>query len=212
MADSRQESSVWLRTRASLLERLKRDARDDDWKEFYDLYWRVVYGYAMRLGLNPTDAQDIVQEVFIAVLRRLPALQYDRSRGRFLSWMKKVTRHKVIDAYRRRQARVEGGVQVEPRDGEGDALDRVDAPVPGESADPWETEWQNAMLSLALERVRTRVDAATYQAFCLYALQGQSPQQVLEATGLPSANAVYLVRTRMVQYLKEEVERIAEEI
>ena len=82
-----QTSLVWLQTRASLLDRLDGDVREQDWEEFYEMYWRVIYGYGRGWGLSPDDAEDLVQEVMVTVLRRLPAFEYDRSRGRFLSWI-----------------------------------------------------------------------------------------------------------------------------
>ena len=64
-----------LRTRRSLLSRL-RDLDDrESWRTFFDLYWRMLYNVARRSGLGEADAEDVVQETVVAVARRmLPGL------------------------------------------------------------------------------------------------------------------------------------------
>jgi len=54
-----------------LLSRLK-DWRDDaSWQEFFDTYWRLIYGVARKAGLSDAEAQDIVQETVFSVVRVL---------------------------------------------------------------------------------------------------------------------------------------------
>ena len=78
-------------TRASLLSRLK--DRDDHvgWQEFFDTYWKLIYGVALKAGLNDSEAQDVVQETVIYVAKKLPDFRYDPEKGSFksvlsLSW------------------------------------------------------------------------------------------------------------------------------
>ena len=95
--DKTKTMSVWLRTRASLLARLKGADSEPAWDEFYDMYWRAIYGYALHFGVHPQHAGDIVQEVFVKIFRNMPSFEYDRTRGRFLTWVKTVTRNTVMD-------------------------------------------------------------------------------------------------------------------
>src|SRR5262245_58373801 len=51
-----------LKTRASLIERLRdRDDRDS-WREFFNRYWKLVYGLAIKSGLTEGEAEEVVQE------------------------------------------------------------------------------------------------------------------------------------------------------
>src|SRR5437764_5754537 len=51
-----------LATRRSLVERLPDLADRAKWQEFFDTYWRLIYGVARKAGLNDAEAQDVVQE------------------------------------------------------------------------------------------------------------------------------------------------------
>src|ERR1700761_4833643 len=61
-----------IQTRTTLLEKLK-DWRDNpSWQEFFDTYWKLIYGFAIRSGLNAVEAQDVVQETMLSVAKHIP--------------------------------------------------------------------------------------------------------------------------------------------
>src|SRR5829696_6927669 len=90
----------FLPTRQSLLSRLHDWQDHDGWREFFDTYWRLVYRVARQAGLNDATAQDVVQNTFIYLARRMPKFRYDPARGSFKSWLRRVTRSR-ISVYRR---------------------------------------------------------------------------------------------------------------
>jgi hypothetical protein len=47
-------------TRESLLSRLKNWEDRDSWEDFFDTYWKLIYGTARKAGLTDAEAQDIV--------------------------------------------------------------------------------------------------------------------------------------------------------
>jgi hypothetical protein len=47
-------------TRASLLHRLKDLGDDKSWREFFLIYWKLIYTVAIRAGLTDAEAQDVV--------------------------------------------------------------------------------------------------------------------------------------------------------
>jgi hypothetical protein len=66
-----------LPTRQSLLARL-RDWHDQaGWREFFETYWRLIYNVARRTGLPDAEAQDVVQNTFIYLARRMPNFRYE---------------------------------------------------------------------------------------------------------------------------------------
>ena len=183
---------------------------ESSWQEFYEMYWRAIYGYALRFGMREADAQDIVQEVFVKIFRQMPAFDYDRGKGRFLSWVKTVTRTTVLDAYRRKNARIEGKLKaIEPGPDES-GLEGIADPDGHQISDPWELEWQKSLMAQGLMRVRARVSEITYSAFCLYALDGKSVKDVGEALGI-APSTVYVHSSRIMTMLKEEVSALATE-
>ena len=53
-------------TRRSLLSRLKDWDNQDSWRDFFNTYWRLIYEFAAKAGLDDADAQDVVQETVIS--------------------------------------------------------------------------------------------------------------------------------------------------
>src|SRR5688572_11646586 len=88
-------------TRQSLLTRLRDWQDQDGWREFFDCYWRLIYNVARKSGLADAEAQDVVQNTFMYLARRMPSFRYDRTRGAFKSRLRVVTRSR-ISVYRRR--------------------------------------------------------------------------------------------------------------
>ena len=54
-------------TRPSLLVRLRDVSQHEAWTEFVEIYEPLVYRLARKGGLQHADAQDLAQEVFVAV-------------------------------------------------------------------------------------------------------------------------------------------------
>ena len=65
----------------------------------YGRYGRACYGLARRILTDEQLAQDVVQEVFLAVWR--DASRFDASRGGFSTWLLSMTHHKAVDSVRR---------------------------------------------------------------------------------------------------------------
>ena len=61
------------------------------WREFFDTYWRLIFNVARKSGLNDAEAQDVVQNTFIYLSRRMKHFRYEPSRGSFKSWLRVVT-------------------------------------------------------------------------------------------------------------------------
>lgn len=197
-------------TRQSLLSRL-RDWQDQaGWREFFDTYWRLIYNVARKAGLADAEAQDVVQNTFIYLARRMPNFRYDRDRGSFRSWLRVVTRSR-ISAHRRRSAAARSFIR-ESSPGE-------DAPADWEqvadsAVDPldevWRREWEQNLIQVAFRRLRSKVSARQLLIFHL-AARGELPlTQVARKLGVNLAQ-VYLARHRVGKLFKAEVLRLRQE-
>lgn len=71
----------------------------------YDLMAGPIYSLASRLLGDATEAQDVVQDIFLQVWRT--AGSYDASRGTVFSWIATLTRNRAIDRLRMRRRRSE---------------------------------------------------------------------------------------------------------
>ena len=202
----------FLPTRQSLLSRL-RDCQDQaGWREFFDSYWRLVYNVARKAGLQDAEAQDVVQNTFIYLTRKMPNFRYDPARGSFKSWLRVVTRSR-IGVYRRREKADEKFIR-EPLPGLSDELTDPLEEIPDPAGDAldevWQREWEENLLQTALRRVRARVSAQQLLIFRLASKEDLSLNQVAKKLHV-SLPQVYLARHRVGRLFKAEVQRIRRE-
>jgi len=95
--------------------------------ELYRRYSGAAYGLALRVTVQDTIAQEVVQDAFLALWRAPEA--YDPSRGAFRSFFLSLVHHRAVDADRREQRlrnRTERASNLEPLRGEDVAEDVVE--------------------------------------------------------------------------------------
>jgi RNA polymerase sigma-70 factor (ECF subfamily) len=196
-------------TRASLIARLRNWQDQSSWQEFFETYWRLIYGVARKAGLSVDEAQDVVQETMFATAKHLPAFKYDPAIGSFKAWLLNMTRWRITDQFRKR-----GPVSM--HHGAGQSADTTQGTDTVASvADPaefalhhvWEEEWQANLVEAAIANVRRKIDPLKYQIFDLYVNKEWPPEKVA-ATLAISTNQVYVAKHRVTQLIKEEVARL----
>ena len=93
------------RTNISLIARVRDRTDDESWREFYQFYHPLLTRYLRRLGLPEHSANDVIQDVFVRLLQALPTFDLDSKRGRFRSYLWKLTYSGLVDEARRVKAR-----------------------------------------------------------------------------------------------------------
>lgn len=198
-------------TRRSLLSRLKDWDNHDSWREFFDTYWRLIYDFALKAGLDDASAQDVVQDTVLAVARQMKGFRYDPAVGSFKAWLMQITRRRIADQLRRRYrsvvagaAQLEDAAAVEAMDGIGNAGDdRLEA--------IWEEEWREHITAAAMERVKRQVRPEHVQMFEFAVLKHWPASKVAEALGC-TLTQVYMARHRVGKLIKKEVQRLEKQM
>ena len=92
-------------TRASLVLSLKNRSNAEAWSEFHKLYAPLLYRYARGRGLPRDDAEEIRDQCLEVVTRKMPTFEYDKEKGGFKNWLRRVADNKVVDFRRKRRER-----------------------------------------------------------------------------------------------------------
>src|SRR3989454_5156042 len=82
--------------------------------QLYDRYHGIVKALILRIIHNETEADDLLQEVFMEIWNQ--AKNFSAEKGKPLGWMVTLTRRRAIDSLRKKQAyaRAEERLQAEP--------------------------------------------------------------------------------------------------
>lgn len=72
-------------------------------------YWKPVYHYVRRKGLDADAAQDAVQDVFAQLLEKDFLAKLDPQRGRFRSYLRTAADHLLVNQHEKRTAQKRGG-------------------------------------------------------------------------------------------------------
>src|SRR5580693_7840627 len=142
---SEKAGDVFAATRHSLVERLVNWEDQRNWQDFFETYWRLIYGVARKSGLSDAEAQDVVQETVITVAKNIS--KYERSAGSFKSWLLHTTRWRIADQFRKRAPAT---AQSPTRGGSGRETATIERiPDKCDIRATWDTEWQQHVFHAA---------------------------------------------------------------
>lgn len=170
------------------------DGRHSALDELYARYGRVVYSLARRIVVDAGLAEDVAQEVFLALWRD-PG-KFDPSRGAFGTWLLSLTHHRAVDSVRREEAvRRRRSRAVE----DVASLALTQAPLPVDD---------QAWGGVRRDRVRAalrRLPEPQREALTLAYFGGYTQREVAALTGTPLGT----VKTRMLAGMRRLREYLA---
>lgn len=182
-------------TPVSLLERLHQPGAASNpaaWNRFVELYTPLLHAWASRLNLSETDAADLVQDVFVVLLRKLPEFRYDPGQS-FRGWLRVVMANQWRDQQRRAPVPAV------------DDLHRVaDTAAPDPAEIFADREYRASLVRRALDLMRSDFEPATWQACWQVAAEGRAAAEVARELGL-SVAAVYAANYRVLRRLRRDL-------
>ena len=186
-------------TSLSLLDRLsERSAAPESWTRLVELYEPLLKSWLARYGVQPADADDLVQEVLVVVVRELPDFRHNKRTGAFRSWLRGILIHRLRDFWRARHYRpiAAGGSDVRRQ------LDEL-AVENGALSRLWDRQHDEHVIRRLLASVRPHVAATTWKAFCRQSLDGDAAADVAAELRI-SIDSAYAAKSRVLKLLRLE--------
>ncbi len=184
-------------TSLTLMMRVQQDPADPRaWDEFVERYHPIIRAWCLRWGSQPSDADDVAQQVLLRLLGAMKNYRRDPAHG-FRGWLKTVTHNAWLDfvGSRRRTPGQDVGRLASIADSH-DALADLEKQM--------ENAFERELLELAMRRVEQRVKPTTWEAFRLTHVEHLSGAEAARRLNIP-ASQVFVAKHRGVKLLKEEV-------
>lgn len=185
--------------------RLRTPKDAEAWEEFTQIYRPLIFRIAISRGLQPADANDVVQEAMSRVAKSIRLFDPDPEKGSFRGWLSRITRNLVIEFLRNKNRL--------PKTSDDSAVYKLVQSKPDPNPNPcsesklFDLEYERQLFAWAAEKVESRFAPATWQAFWQTAVENKPVDDVAKRLNI-SRGAVYIARSRVIAALKTVVEKI----
>ena len=156
------------------------------------MYTPILAIWSRRLGLQPDDANDLVQDVFVLLMRKLSLYRRDGG-ARFRDWLRTVLTNRFRELRRRNRPSLVGDLD----DGE----DQNEASDP--AAEFWAREYRTLVVAKAMDVIQRDFEETTWRAFLATTADGRRTAEVAAELGMTEA-AVYAGKARILARLRRE--------
>jgi RNA polymerase sigma-70 factor, ECF subfamily len=164
-------------------------------EQLFVRYSRMLYALAYRMVTDQQVAEDLVQEVLLAVWRR--AASYTPQLGTARSWLFSIMHHRTIDYLRRVRRR---SILKQTKWEEVDLDERMAVP------DVWNEAWRSVQSEL-VRTALTQLSPEQQRVIELAYFQGWTHTEIAERLQLPLGTVKARIRLGLI-HLKRILERI----
>jgi RNA polymerase sigma-70 factor (ECF subfamily) len=184
-----------METCLTLLDSLKQ-RRSDAWESFVSRYGAVIRRWAGSWKVPPDDVEDLLQDVYLKVLRRVSEFERERA-GSFRAWLKVIARHCWLEVLRSASRRKDHAF-LSAFAGNAESLRGLQSDL--------ERLADQELLIRGMDHVRGFVDQRTWEAFYLTTIEGLSGAEVAERLSMP-IQMVYVAKCRVKQRLANRLKQ-----
>src|SRR6201997_1475774 len=163
----------------------------------YQLHSRRVYALCLRMVGNPADAEDLMQEAFLQLFRKISTF---RGESAFSTWLHRMTVNVVLMRLRKKVLPVASLEETTESDEESGGL-RKDVGAP-------DLRLSGAVDRVNLERSIEKLPPGYKTVFVLHDIQGYEHNEIAEIMDCSVGNSksqLHKARTRLRELLQEEM-------
>ncbi len=160
-------------------------------EEIYTRHHRRVYSICLRMLQNASEAEDLTQDVFIQLYRKIGSFRGDSA---FTTWLHRMTVNQVLMHFRKRTVKFEKTTE------EGETPDQV---VTG-TANP---EKMRIVDKIALENAITQLPDGYRNVFVLHDIEGFEHEEVARILGCSvgtSKSQLHKARLKLQKLLRKK--------
>jgi RNA polymerase sigma-70 factor (ECF subfamily) len=189
-------------TSASLLERLRAQPDGDAWQRLVGVYTPLLRHWLGGYGLQPSDIDDLTQEVLAVLVRELPQFQHNQRPGAFRAWLRGITVNRLRGLWRARNqpARASGDSDVARQ------LEQLEDPH-SRLSQLWDAEHDRHVMARLLALIEPEFPPNSWQAFKRHVRDGVVAAEVAAELGV-TVNVVLLAKSRILRRLRQEARGI----
>lgn len=174
-------------TNSSLL-RMVQEGNELAWNKFYKQYSGLIRNIGKKRNLTKEECEDLMVDVMTVFWRKMDEFIYNRSKGKFRSYMGKIANFCAIQIFSRgrnlREVPLETGMDY-----------------PAELDDIIMEQYRDYLLEKALNILRENIDTEIYQVFYMSFVQNRPIAEISELTRR-TPNNIYVIRSRCLTKLK----------
>ncbi|HLG15878.1 MAG TPA: RNA polymerase sigma factor [Blastocatellia bacterium] len=166
-------------------------------ERIYEQHRRRVYSLCARMLGNVEQAEDLTQEVFLQVYRKIGSFRGDSA---FTTWLHRLAVNQVLMHFRKR------GVKLEHTSEEGDFTNVVETPLQS-------TRRISMVDRLALERAIAQLPPGYRTVFLLHDVEGYEHEEISSTLGVSvgtSKSQLHKARMRLRELLSKTTSNAGE--
>lgn len=176
-------------TSPSLLDQLRQPDQHEAWSKFTNLYTPLLYYWARSQNLAEPDAADLVQEVFVVLVTKLPEFRYDRDRS-FRSWLRTLTINKHRELKRRKRPEL---------------LDPAHEPAVEDSRSAFEEkEYRTQLVRQMLHILKPQFPPSTWRLFQEFVIDGRDAKKIAVERKV-TLGTIYAAKSKVLRRLRQEL-------
>jgi RNA polymerase sigma-70 factor, ECF subfamily len=170
-------------------------------EHLYQLHSRRVYALCLRMVGNPADAEDLMQEAFLQLFRKIGTF---RGESAFSTWLHRMTVNVVLMRLRKKSLPAASLEETtEPDEEAGGPRKDIGAP---------DLRLSGAVDRVNLERSIEKLPPGYRTIFVLHDVQGYEHNEIADIMGCSVGNSksqLHKARTRLRELLQEEARDLA---
>jgi RNA polymerase sigma-70 factor, ECF subfamily len=166
-------------------------------EHLYQLHGRRVYALCLRMVSNPADAEDLMQESFLQLFRKIATF---RGESAFSTWLHRMTVNVVLMRLRKKSLPTDSLEETMDPDAE-NAGPKRDVGAP-------DLRLSGAVDRVNLNRSIEKLPPGYRTVFVLHDIQGYEHNEIADIMGCSVGNSksqLHKARTRLRELLQEEV-------